>query len=275
MATGIIKSQEAIEAIREGGVLLGEILSKVAKLARSGACTIELDECAETLIREAGGRPSFLHYGGSGRTPKYPATLCVSINDEVVHGVPKCDITLQEGDIVGFDIGMEWPCKKGRDGFYTDTALTVGVGKISAENSALLERTRASLFVGIRAVKPGAYISDVGRAVEMFLKPYSYGIVRDLVGHGVGYSVHEDPKIPNYFDARAAPVVIAPGMVLALEPMVTAGSHKVYTDADGWTIKTRDHSVAAHFEHTVIVTSEGCDIVTLRPHESVALLNSK
>lgn len=264
-----VKSAEAVAAIREGGKMLGEILEKVSLTVRPGMTTKELDEMAEQLIRECGGRPAFLGYSMGPRYPAYPASLCVSVNDEVVHGIPKSTVTLQEGDIVGLDIGMEWPYKKGgKPGFYTDTAMTVAVGKISKADQQLMERTRAALFAGIAAAHGRGEVRDISRAVEGALKPFGYGIVEDLVGHGVGNSVHEEPQVPNYL-YRGAPVVpLVPNMVLALEPMVNHGRSAVITDRDHWTIKTADGSRSAHFEHTIIITETGADIVTKRPSEA-------
>ncbi|MCX6781255.1 MAG: type I methionyl aminopeptidase [Candidatus Magasanikbacteria bacterium] len=214
-----VKSEEAIAKIREGGKLLGEILEKVSLIVKPGLSTKALDEFAEALIIAAGGRPAFLGYKISSQIPSYPATLCVSVNDEVVHGIPRADHLLKEGDIVGLDIGMEWPYKKGGPaGFYTDTAMTVPVGKISKEDELLLERTRGALFAGIAAAKAGGDVRDISRATENYLKPFGYGIVEDLVGHGVGYAVHEEPQVPNYLHRRAQSVPLVPNMVLALEP---------------------------------------------------------
>ncbi len=268
MRKTFIKTPEALVAIREGGKILGEILERVAALVRVGATTLELDQAAEKFIRECGGRPAFLAYQISPRYPAYPASLCVSVNDEVVHGIPKESVVLRDGDIVGLDIGMEWPYKKGGvAGFYTDTALTVGVGEVSSSNKALMTRTHDSLFTGIAAARAGSEIRDISRAVENALRPFGYGIVRDLVGHGVGYAVHEDPQVPNFFDRNSPRVPLEAGMVLALEPMVNLGHADVYTERDGWTIKTEDGSRSAHFEHTIIITEQGAEIVTLRPQE--------
>lgn len=268
MKNNFIKSPEALDAIRVGGKLLGEILEKVSLRVAPGVSTKELDDYAEQLIREAGGRPAFLGYQISPRYPQYPASLCVSVNDEVVHGIPKATRILEVGDIVGLDIGMEWPYKKGQKGFYTDTAMTVSAGPARPDDQKLMDRTRAALFAGITAAHGGGQIRDISHAIETSLKPFGYGIVEDLVGHGVGYAVHEDPQVPNFL-YRGAPVIpLVPGMVLALEPMVNRGGSEVYTEHDGWTIRTSDKSRSAHFEHTIIITEAGADIVTLRPHEA-------
>ncbi|OGH67427.1 MAG: type I methionyl aminopeptidase [Candidatus Magasanikbacteria bacterium RIFCSPHIGHO2_02_FULL_50_9b] len=263
-----VKSDEAVAAIREGGKLLGEILEKIGAAVRVGATALQMDELAQHLIRDCGGRPSFLGYSIGPRYPAYPAALCVSVNDEVVHGIPKASTVFADGDIVGLDIGMEWPFKKGTTGFYTDTAMSVGVGQVSERDQKLMDRTRAALFAGIAAARGGADIRDVSRAIEGSLTPFGYGIVEDLVGHGVGYGVHEDPQVPNYVYRGAPSIPLVPQMVLALEPMVNHGGRAVVTDRDHWTIKTADGSRSAHFEHTIIITTAGAEIVTLRPRET-------
>lgn len=265
---GMIKSGDVLAAIREGGKLLGAVLEKVVDTIQPGVNTLLLSKLAEKLIREVGGRPSFLGYQISARDSAYPAGLCVSINEEVVHGIPSASRILQSGDIVGLDIGMEWPWAKNKFGFYTDTAISAGVGKISKEDAALMSATYAALRAGISAAAPHKTVADISRAIESALEPFGYGIVRDLVGHGVGYDVHEEPPIPNFVDKQLEPVLLFPGMVLALEPMVNRGKSAVETAADGWTVRTRDRSRSAHFEHTIIITEQGADIVTLRPREA-------
>lgn len=267
MKKNFIKTEEALIAIRAGGKLLGEILETVSKIVKPGISTMDIDNLATKLILEAGGRPAFLGYQMSPKYPSYPAAICVSVNDEVVHGIAKTTHILREGDIVGLDIGMEWPYKKGTPGYYTDTAMTVGVGKISEKDQQLLTRTQASLFAGINAARGGGDIKDISHAIELSLKPYGYGIVEDLVGHGVGNSVHEEPQVPNFTYRGAPSVPLVPGMVLALEPMINQGSAEVYTDKDKWTVKTSDGSRSAHFEHTIIITNGAPEIVTKRPSE--------
>lgn len=268
MSGKYIKSAAALVAIRQGGKILGKILSQVAAAARVGVSTKELDQMAQELIRDVGGRPAFLGFGGGWGVKPYPATICISVNDEVVHGIPTTTTILASGDVVSFDVGMEWPYKKGSAGFFTDTAMTTGVGKISEEDKLLLIRTYGALFAGMAAAQAGKDVRDISQAVESFLRPYKYGIVRDLVGHGVGYAVHEEPAVPNFVDKSAPSVPLVPGMVLAIEPMVALGGWQVITERDGWTIKTADHTNAAHFEHTIIITPSGApEVVTLRPEE--------
>jgi methionyl aminopeptidase len=266
----MVKSPEALAAIRAGGKILGEVLAQAAAAVKVGASTKSLDELAEKLIRAAGGRPAFLGYKISSRDNAYPATLCVSVNDEVVHGIPKLSHIIQDGDIVGLDIGMEWPYTEGGPkGFFTDTAISVIAGTPRPGDTELLARTYESLRVGIAAAHLGNEIKDISRAIENSLKPYPYGVVRDLVGHGVGYAVHEEPQVPNFVDRRTPTVRLLDGMVLALEPMVTTGGMDVYTEKDGWTVRTEDGSRSAHFEHTIIISPTGPEIVTLRPGEKM------
>lgn len=258
--------------IREGGKILGEILAELGRMVKPGATTSELEKYAEERILSSGGRPSFKGYAGLPNVEPFMTVLCTSINEEVVHAPALPPRALKEGDIVGIDIGMEYPglelrakrpeFKNLTQGFYTDAAITVPVGKISSEAKQLLEVTRQALKLGVKVIKPERLVSDISRAIEKYGQKHKVGIVRDLVGHGVGYEVHEAPHIPNYFDSRLPPVVIKEGMVLAIEPMFTLGDWRIVTGPDGWTIKAADGSLAAHFEHTVIVGRRGAEIVT-------------
>lgn len=247
-----------MDTIKQGGHILAQVLAAVAKKVAPGVHTRELDQLAEKLIREAGGEPAFKGYA-IGNAPPYIHTLCTSVNEAVVHEPPEPGHTLKEGDIIGLDIGMRYPAE---DGFYTDTAVTVPVGKISPKTAQLLADTKESLMKGVGAIKLGGDIKDIGRAVEKFLKPKKYGIVKDLVGHGVGYAVHEDPQIPNYDDPESESFIIKPGLVIAIEPMVNLGKDKVVFEDDGWTVTTKDKSLSAHFEVTVMVTEKGVEVVT-------------
>ena len=246
------KSQE-IKLIREGGQILHRILEQTAALVRPGISTAELNKFAEAAISQAGGRPSFIGYG-SKKNP-FPAGLCTSINDVVVHGIPSDQDILQEGDIVGLDIGMEYK------NFYTDTAVTVAVGKINPVAQKLIDTTRRCLAEAIRVVKPGKRIGDIGYTIQTIAEAAGFSVVRDLVGHGVGYAVHEDPAVPCY-GKKGTGLELVPGMVLAIEPMVCQGRFQVYFDDDGWTIRTADSSLAAHFEHTIAVTEYGVQVLT-------------
>lgn len=253
-----IKSKKEIEIMREGGRLLSKTLQQVANAVKPGVVISDLDAMARELLEQGGGRPAFLHYQPLGST-SYPATLCISINNEVVHGIGTRDIELKDGDIVGLDIGVQYPAQ---GGLYTDMAVTVPVGNISEESKKLLEVTKKSLDLAIEKMAPGLETSEISKTVQEYCESFGYGVVRDLTGHGVGHKVHEEPPIFNYYDPRAPRVKLKPGMVICIEPMITMGDWRVVTDRDGWTIKTRDKSLAAHFEHTIAVTDNGYEVLT-------------
>lgn len=261
-----IKSKEEIGTLREGGKRLALILNRVAATVKPGVSTFELDARAERLILESGGTPSFKGYRVAGIRAPYPATMCISVNDEVVHTIPRKEKILREGDVVSLDIGMLWPAvanakAAGKRTMITDMAITMGVGDVSDEIKRLIHATKESLDLGIAAVRPGAHVGDIGHAVEQRLKKNRLGIIRDLAGHGVGYELHEDPFIPNFGSPGTGPE-LAEGMVLAIEPMATLGTWRVALGEDGWTYKTADGSLAAHFEHTVAVTRDGAEVLT-------------
>jgi len=252
-----IKTPEEIKILREGGKILASVLLAAAEKAKAGVATIELDTLAEKMIRQAGGEPAFKGYKTRDDKVAYPASLCVSINDEVVHGIPSSKRILKDGDIVSLDAGMKYK------NLYTDTATTVGVGKISVEAQGLIDITKKSLDAAIAVVKEGAYIGDIGFAIESFVRKNSdFDIVRDLVGHGVGYKPHEEPEIPNYGDKKTRERLKA-GMILAIEPMITAGDYKLILMPDNWTFSTKDGSLSAHFEHTLVVTKNGAEVLTV------------
>ncbi len=253
MSNAFIKSPQEIAIIAEGGKILAKVLAETAQLVQPGISTFELNEFAEKAIRAADGTPSFIGYG-SKKNP-FPSGLCTSVNDVVVHGIPSKDQVLAEGDIIGLDIGMQYK------GLFTDTAVTVAVGSVSSRLVRLLETTKRSLEAGIDVAREGNRIGDISAAIEAVAKAGGYGIVRDLVGHGVGYAVHEDPMVPNFGRKGTGPVLKA-GMVLAIEPMFTLGRPDVYFDNDGWTIRTEDGSMAAHFEHSIVITKTGAEILT-------------
>ncbi|MFA6307996.1 MAG: type I methionyl aminopeptidase [Patescibacteria group bacterium] len=243
------KTPEEIKILREGGKILGQILRQLASDVKVGNTGKALNAKAEELIKQAGGTPAFKNYHG------FPAALCVSINEAVVHGIPTAE-PLQEGDLVGIDLGIKYK------GFYTDTAMTVGVGKISPESEQLLKITKQSLYIAIDQLKIGGYISDIGKVIEKFIKPYGYGIVRDLAGHGVGRKVHEEPSVPNYYQGRKS-VQIFDGMVIAIEPMlIMGGDWRVKTRDNKWDVISNDGSATAHFEHSVAITKDGNIILT-------------
>lgn len=266
----LIKNPEEIKKIKEGGQIIGRILEDLGKMCKPGISTWDIDLAAEKMIVEAGGRPAFKGYKTRPSDDPFPSTICASVNEELVHGIAKKDVILKNGDIFTIDIGMEWPYTGPKDveGYYTDTALTVPIGKIPPKTIQLLNVTQESLEAGIKAIKPGNTIADIGRAIEDYVKSQGkYGIVRDLVGHGVGHAVHEEPRIPNFYERNLDYFVIKPGMVLAIEPMLSLGGWKVTTANDGWTIVMADGSLSAHFEHTIVVTKSGNIVATRRPSE--------
>ena len=250
-----IKSEKEIKILREGGKILASVLFEVAEKVKSGIATIELDEVAEKLIRKNKGEPSFKNYKTSEDKFPYPVSLCVSINDEIVHGIPLRDKILKEGNIVSLDLGMKYK------NLYTDMAVTAGVGKISKQAEKLIKITKKCLEEGIRQVGPGNFIGDIGFAVQNCAEKNGFNVVRRLVGHGVGYQVHEDPEIPNFGQPKTG-IQLKQGMVLALEPMVVEGNPEIVLDKDNWTWKTKDGLLSAHFEHTVVVTRNGAEILT-------------
>lgn len=251
-----LKTKEDIEILREGGKRHAFILNEVAKAAVIGTSTKDLDDLAAKLVREGGDRAAFLGYKPYGVKRPYPASLCVSVNDAIVHGIPnEIDYILKEGDIVSLDLGLE------HKGLITDMAVTVPVGKIDPAAKKLLKATKEALELAIKNAKPGNTTGHIGAAVEAFIKPLGYGIVEELAGHGVGYSVHEDPYIPNYGKAGEGEPLV-PGMVIALEPIINEGSKKIKLDKDGYTYRTLDGKRSAHFEHTVVITEKGCEVLT-------------
>lgn len=243
-----VKTADEITAMRESGRQLATVLEHLRKNIKAGQTTNELAQMAEIELDRLGGKPAFLGYQG------FPDVICISVNDEVVHGIPG-DYVLKNGDVVGLDFGVSV------DGMITDAAITVIVGKGDQKVQKLVRDTHESLLAGLEAVHAGVPIGDIGAAVEKVLKNGDYGIVRDLVGHGTGHHVHEEPNIPNYGRAGTGPKLEA-GMTVAIEPMATLGGHDVFIADDGWTIQTRDGSLAAHFEHTILVTNDGYEILT-------------
>jgi methionyl aminopeptidase len=250
----IIKTESEIERLKKGGPILADILRTVATRVRAGVTTKSLDQFAHALIEQAGCKPAFLNYKPEGADRPYPATLITSVNDEVVHGIPG-DYVLKEGDIIALDLGLNY------EGVYLDHAITVPVGKINPKDKELLDITETALIEGIDAITPGATVGDIGYAIERYVKPYKLGIVRDLSGHGVGRAIHEDPYVPN-FGKKGSGAKLKPGMVIAIEPMLTRGSEDVILMKDGYTLKTSDGSRSAHFEHTVLITETGAEILT-------------
>lgn len=253
----IIKTKEEIDLMEKGGKMLASILNKVIEKVGPGVKIKDLDDLAEKLILEVGGSPAFKNYKSHKEDLPFPSTLCISVNSEVVHGDGTRDVTLKEGDIVDLDIGMRYPA---RDGLYTDMSKTVPVGNISNEAKKLLRTTEESLYVGLKKIKPGNMIGDIGEAIQNYVEERGFSVVRRLVGHGVGKKVHEDPAIPNFADKNK--IKIEEGMTLAVEPMINIGGPDVKFSSDSWTVVTADESLSAHFEHTVAVTEKGFKILT-------------
>jgi methionyl aminopeptidase len=244
----LIKTEEEIELIRISSLLVGKTLAEVALHVRAGVTTRELDAIAETFIRDHGAVPGFKGYGG------FPATLCTSVNDVVVHGIPG-DYALRDGDIISVDCGTVL------NGFYGDSAYTFMVGEVSEEIQLLLQRTRESLYLGIEAAVAGNRIGDIGYAIQNYVEGFGYGVVRDLVGHGLGRNLHEPPEVPN-FGRRGKGKELREGMVIAIEPMINLGGKKVFQQRDGWTIQTHDGTPSAHFEHDVVVRRGKAEILS-------------
>lgn len=250
-----IKTEDEIQHLRASCQRLAGVLATVIDAVRPGLTTWDIDVLAERLIREAGGIPIFKGYGaGEGRP--FPASICTSLNHEVVHGIPRKERVIQEGDLLKLDIGMRF------EGMVSDMARTIAVGSVTKEAQALLDVTRESLERGIAELRPGAPISAYARAVQSYVESQGFSVVRDLVGHGVGRELHEDPQVPNYTSRHMHDFILAPGMTLALEPMINAGTFEVDIAPDDWTFITADGKLSAHFEDTVVITENGAEILT-------------
>lgn len=250
------KSQSDLDRMAAAGAIVAETLALLAESARPGMSTLELDEIAERHIRAAGGVPTFKGYRG------FPGSICASPNDMIVHGIPADDVVLADGDIISIDVGVT------RQGFVADSAVTVAIGAVPEPTLALMRTCQASLFAAIEACQPGCRLGDIGAAVQGVVEGAGFAVVRDLVGHGVGRAMHEDPQVRNYGEAGTG-TPLKSGTTLAIEPMITAGSHEIRIDADGWSIFTIDASLAAHFEHTVAITDDGPRVLTLVDGDSV------
>lgn len=247
----VLKTRREIELMREAGRISAMALKVAGEAVRPGVSTLEIDTIARKYIESQGARPNFLGLYG------FPATACISINEEVIHGIPSKNRILKEGDIVSIDLGAE------KDGYNGDNAATFAVGKISDEAQRLIDTTRESLYVGLKQAVAGNRIGDIAHAVQVYCEERGFGVVRDFVGHGVGRELHEDPSVPNY-GTPGRGVRLLPGMTIAVEPMINQGTWEVNQLSDGWTVVTKDGKLAAHFEHTVAITKEGdCMILTL------------
>lgn len=244
-----VKSRDELARIRDACRVVHDVLVELAAAALPGVTTAELDRLAEARARQRGAEPAFLGYHG------YPASVCISVNDEVVHGIPSAQRVLRDGDIVGLDFGVVLA------GFYGDSAVTVPVGTASPEALRLIEVTRGALACAVAEARPDRRVGDIGAAVQAYVEPRGFSVVRDFVGHGIGRRLHEPPQVPNFGSPGTGPR-LRPGMVLALEPMVNAGGFEVETLDDGWTAVTQDGRLSAHFEHTVAVTEDGPEILT-------------
>lgn len=251
----IYKKPREIATMREAGAIVSRTLEALRQAAQPGVSTGELNDLAYEMITEAGAKPSFLNYRG------FPGTICVSINEEVVHGIGQADRRLTNGDLLKIDLGVRLR------GLHGDSALTVAVGEVSEENRRLMAVTHRSLWLGLAAARVGGRLMDIGRAVQEYVEANGYAVVRELVGHGVGRRLHEEPQIPNFVEEGRANPRLAEGMTLAIEPMVNMGTAEVETLADDWTVVTKDGRPSAHYEHTVAITRAGPDILTLGPHE--------
>jgi methionyl aminopeptidase len=247
----VCKSPSEIDRMRAANMLVADVLAQLAAMVAPGVTTADLDETAERLVRDGGAEPAFKGYRG------YPATLCASVNEQVVHGIPSPKTKLKEGDIISLDMGVKL------NGFYGDSAVTVPVGRVADDTLALLRVTQEALERGIEQVRLGGRVSDIGHAIQTHVEHNGFSVVREFVGHGIGAALHEEPQIANYGEPGRGPR-LAEGMVFAIEPMVNMGKPAVKVLADGWTAVTRDGSLSAHFEHTVAVTKEGPLVLTRR-----------
>lgn len=245
-----IKSPREIELMREAGRILAKTHEELAKNLRPGMSTWDIDHMGEKIIRSYGCIPSFKNYNG------YPASICVSVNDEVVHGIPHKEHFLDEGDIVSLDAGVIYK------GYHSDAARTYGIGQIDDDAKKLIEVTRQSFFEGIKFAKAGNHLNDISAAIQKYAESFGFGVVRDLVGHGIGSHLHEDPEIPNFARKRKG-ILLQPGMTLAIEPMITEGSYEVVWLDDDWTVMTEDGGWAAHYENTILITENEPEILSL------------
>lgn len=245
-----IKTDKEISALRESGAMLAAVLDEIEKVIAPGMTGIDIDEMARREAKAMGGTTPFLGYG----SPPFGGSICISMNDEVEHGLPR-NIMLKDGDIVSLDFGIKYK------GMISDSGRTLAIGEIPSKTQKLLDATEQSLYAGIDTLRDGVKVGDISAAVEKVLKKGKYGIIRDLVGHGVGHELHEDPNIPNYGKAGKGPALKA-GMTICIEPMASLGGWKIVVDEDDWTIRMADGSLAAHFEHTILITQTGSEILT-------------
>lgn len=244
-----IKSDKEIELMRESGKILAKVLEELEGYVRPGISTLDIDKRCHEIINSYGCIPSFLNYNG------FPASLCVSVNDEVVHGIPSKDSILRDGDIVSLDCGVIY------EGYHSDAARTIPVGDITSEAKKLIEVTKQSFYEGIKFAKEGKHLHEISEAIQKYVESFGFSVVRDLVGHGIGRNLHEEPQIPNFKQRNRGPK-LAPGMTLAIEPMVNAGRYDVYWMDDDWTVVTEDRTLSAHYENTILITDGEPEILT-------------
>lgn len=249
-----IKNEHELELMRKAGQILAKVHEELGRELREGMSTKDIDRLGEEMIRSYGCIPNFLHYNG------YPASICVSVNDEVVHGIPTEERIIQSGDIVSLDAGLIY------QGYHSDVARTHAVGEVSDEARKLIAVTKQSFFEGIKYAKPGNHLVDIARGIQTYAEGNGFSVVRDLVGHGIGTSLHEDPEIPNFVRRRRG-AKLQKGMTLAIEPMINAGVEDVWWLEDDWTVVTIDGRLSAHYENTIAITEDGCEILTLLPEE--------
>jgi methionyl aminopeptidase len=251
----LLKTDRELELMREANRIVAVVLDELAGRVRAGVSTLELDAWAEGRIRGLKGAPAFKGYGGRSGSRPFPATLCTSVNQEVVHGIPSRQRLLQEGDIVGVDVGVIY------EGYHGDGARTYAVGCVSEQARSLMDACRRSLQLGIEAARAGNHLGDIAKAIDGCVRAAGFSVVRDLSGHGIGRSLHEDPQVLNYYDGRRG-AKLKSRMTLAIEPMINAGGWEVRTLDDGWTVVSSDNSLSAHYEHTVALTDDGPEILT-------------
>jgi len=251
-----VRSKKEIEAMREGGQIMAKIMAEVGKAIAPGKNTLELDKLAEKLVFANGGTPAFKGYEGGMGSP-YPATACISINSEVVHGIPKKNVILKNGDLVKIDLGMKY------ENMFTDMARMFLVGNASVEVKKIKEAAEQSFWEGIKNLREGSMLSDYSKAVQKYVEANGFSVVRNLVGHGVGQKLHEDPIIPNYYSRRCEDYRLESGITLALEPMINAGTFETVLGKDGWIFQTQDGKLSGHYENTVLITKDGVEVLTI------------
>jgi len=256
MQTAIIKTKKEIAIMREGCKKTAQIMEKLGKSAKPGISALKINELAEKLILNMGGTPAFKGYGGENGSP-FPSAICASINNEVVHGIPKKEKVLREGDIFKIDTGMVYK------GMYTDMARTFAVGKISDEKKKIISVAKGAFYAGLEKMRPDGLLSDYSKAVQKYVEKNGFSVVRDLTSHGIGKNLHESPQILNYYHKGYQDLRLRAGMTFALEPIISAGSPEIITGKDGWTLETMDGSLSGHWENTILITENGAEILTL------------